>query len=192
MNEERIITAGTVTTGEKTDGKQLQSLIEKSMAAGLEVKTVIGDAAYSDKVNIAFAKERNIALMAKLNPSVTQGYRKKEDEFEFNKDAGMYDCKAGHLAVRKARQGKRMWSQRDRCYKPDAKSKSYSISIKSDNNSDQAKFQETEYFKEKSKEQYKMEAKNSELKHRYGYDISKSSGLVGMQMQGPSRYSRLI
>lgn len=26
-------------------------------------------------------------LVAKLNPAITQGYRKKEDEFEFNKDA---------------------------------------------------------------------------------------------------------
>ncbi|MCM3089433.1 IS5/IS1182 family transposase, partial [Bhargavaea ginsengi] len=50
---------------------------------------------------------QNIALVSKLNPSVTQGNRSKEDEFEFNKDAGMYVCKAGHLAFRKARQGKK-------------------------------------------------------------------------------------
>ncbi|MCM3068658.1 IS5/IS1182 family transposase, partial [Priestia flexa] len=31
---------------------------------------------------------------------------------------------------------------------------------------------------------YKIEAKNSELKHRHGYDVASSSGLVGMQMQG--------
>ncbi|SIT07619.1 hypothetical protein SAMN05421787_1148 [Virgibacillus pantothenticus] len=40
-------------------------------------------------------------LVAKLNPAITQGYRKKEDEFEFNKDAGMYVCKAGHMAIGK-------------------------------------------------------------------------------------------
>src|SRR5699024_12301213 len=50
--------------------------------------------------------------------------------------------------------------------------------------SKQAKFQETDYFKEKSKERYKIEAKNSELKHRHGYDVSKSSGLISMEMQG--------
>lgn len=42
-----------------------------------------------------------------MNPSVTQGFRKKEEEFEFNKDAGMYVCKAGHMAIRKARGGKK-------------------------------------------------------------------------------------
>lgn len=48
MTEERIITAAIVTTGEKSDGKQLQALIEKSQATGMEVRTVIGDSAYSD------------------------------------------------------------------------------------------------------------------------------------------------
>ncbi|WP_212974202.1 transposase, partial [Bacillus sp. J14TS2] len=202
MSEERIITAATLTTGEKNDGKQLETLIEKSMEAGMDVETVIGDAAYSEKGNIEYTSEKEMELVAKLNPSVTQGYRKKEDEFEFNKDAGMYVCKAGHMAIRKARQGKKSVSTnqtdtyyfdvekckvcpfREGCYKPGAKSKSYSVSIKSDEHSEQMKFQETDYFKEKSKERYKIEAKNSELKHRHGYEVSKSSGLVGMEMQG--------
>ncbi|WP_121604250.1 IS1182 family transposase [Virgibacillus sp. Bac332] len=202
MSEERIITAATITTGEKNDGKQLEVLIEKSKEAGMEVKTVIGDAAYSEKGNIEYANENEMKLVAKLNPAVSQGNRKKEDEFEFNKDAGMYVCKAGHMAIRKARQGTKDVAKnqvdtyyfdiekckvcpcKEGCYKPGAKSKSYSVSIKSDEHSEQAKFQETDYFKEKSKERYKIEAKNSELKHRHGYDVSKSSGLVGMEMQG--------
>jgi hypothetical protein len=202
MSEERIITAATVTTGEKNDGKQLETLIEKSIKAGMDVETVIGDAAYSEKGNIEYTKENKIKLVAKLNPVVTQGNRKNEDEFEFNKDAGMYVCKAGHMAVRKARQGKKGVSKnqvdtyyfdiekckhcpfKDGCYKEGAKSKSYSVSIKSNIHTEQIKFQESDYFKEKSKERYKIEAKNSELKHRHGYNVAKSSGLVGMQMQG--------
>jgi len=201
MSEERIITAAIVTTGEKNDGKQLETLIEKSMKAGMEVETVIGDAAYSEKGNIEYTKENEIKLVAKLNPSVTQGFRKKEDEFEFNKDAGMYVCKAGHLAIRKARQGKKGVSTnqvdtyyfdvekcktcpfKDGCYKEGAKSKTYSVTIKSNIHTEQEQFQESAYFKEKSKERYKIEAKNSELKHRHGYDVAKSSGLVGMELQ---------
>ncbi|TDF89169.1 transposase, partial [Paenibacillus piri] len=128
--------------------------------------------------------------------------RNKEDEFLFNKDAGMYVCKAGHMAFRKARQGKkgRGKNQRDTyyfdvevcqrcplkegCYTEGAKSKTYSVTITSDEHSGQMAFQETEYFKTKSKERYKIEAKNSELKHRHGYDVATSSGLLGMQMQG--------
>ncbi len=78
MSEERIITATTVTTGEKNDGKQLETLIEKSIKAGMKVETVIGDAAYSEKGNIEYTKENEIELVAKLNPSVMQGFRKKK------------------------------------------------------------------------------------------------------------------
>ena len=202
MSEERIITATTVTTGEKNDGKQLETLIKKSFKAGMEVETVIGDAAYSEKGNIEYTKEKDIKLVAKLNPVVTQGNRKKEDEFEFNKDAGMYVCKAGHMAIRKARTGKKgiANNQKDTyyfnvekckncpfkggCYTEGAKSKTYSVTIKSNVHKEQEQFQESDYFKEKSKERYKIEAKNSELKHRHGYNVAKSSGLVGMQIQG--------
>lgn len=202
MSEERIITAATVTTGEKNDGKQLETLIEKSNKAGMEVETVIGDAAYSEKGNIEYTNENEIKLVAKLNPSITQGFRKKEDEFEFNKDAGLYVCKAGHMAYRKAKQGKKGEGRnqvdtyyfdvekckhcpfKEGCYKEGAKSKTYSVSIKSNEHTKQAKFQDSDFFKEKSKERYKIEAKNSELKHRHGYDVAKSSGLIGMELQG--------
>lgn len=48
----------------------------------------------------------------------------------------------------------------------------------------QAEFQETESFKELARTRYKIEAKNSELKHRHGHNVALSSGLVGMQLQG--------
>jgi hypothetical protein len=202
MTEERMITAAKVTTGEKNDGKQLQELIEKSKAAGMEVRTVIGDMAYSEKDNIAYTKGNEIELVAKLNPLITQGGRKKEDEFQFNKDAGMYVCKAGHMATRKARQGKKGVGKnqvdtyyfdveickrcplKEGCYTEGAKHKTYSVSIKSGEHTEQMAFQESEYFKEKAKERYKIEAKNSELKHRHGYDVASSAGLVGMELQG--------
>jgi hypothetical protein len=106
------------------------------------------------------------------------------------------------MAIRKARQGKREVAanqtdtyyfdiekcknclHKEGCYKEGAKSKSYSVSIKSAVHTEQAEFQESAYFKEKSKERYKIEAKNSELKHRHGYDVASSSNLVGMEMQG--------
>ena len=76
------------------------------------------------------------------------------------------------------------WTQKEGCYKDGAKSKTYSVTIKSDIHKSQIAFQESEYFKEKSKERYKIEAKNSELKHRHGYDKASSSGLIGMEIQG--------
>ncbi len=70
------------------------------------------------------------------------------------------------------------------CYKEGASTKSYSVSIKHHIHEAQAVFQESEYFKEKSRERYKIEAKNSELKHRHGYDVASASGLLGMRLQG--------
>ena len=202
MSDERLITAAVVTTGEKSDGKYLQELIRKSQETGMEIDTVIGDTAYSEKENIHYAKENKLQLVSKLNPVITDGIRPKEKEFEFNKDAGLFICPAGHLATRKARTGKKnqganqvltyffdiekckVCPLQEGCYKEGAKSKSYSVSIKSTEHKDQETFQNTEEFKEKAKSRYKIEAKNSELKHRHGYDVASSAGLLGMNMQG--------
>lgn len=73
---------------------------------------------------------------------------------------------------------------REGCYKEGAKSKSYSVSIKSSEHKEQEAFQNSEDFKLKAKSRYKIEAKNSELKHRHGYDVATSAGLFSMQMRG--------
>lgn len=202
MTQERIITAAVVTTGEKGDGPQLPQLLSISQQNGMEVDAIIGDAAYSGKENLQLAKEQNIDIIAKLNPSITQGFRKDEDKFDYNKDAGMFVCPAGHLAIRKARQGKKEQGTnqtetyyfdvekckacpfREGCYKPGAKTKTYSVSIKSDLHKDQMAFQETEHYRSKSKERYKIEAKNSELKNVHGYGRADSYGIKNMEMQG--------
>lgn len=58
------------------------------------------------------------------------------------------------------------------------------MSIKSDLHQEQISFQETDYYKEKAKHRYKIEAKNSELKNVHGYDRAISYGITNMQMQG--------
>ena len=202
MTEERIITAAVVTSGEKGDGPELPKLLEISQENGIEVDTIIGDAAYSGKENIQLTSEENIKIVAKLNPTITQGFRKTEDQFDYNKDADLYVCPAGHIAIRKAKQGKKNVGQnqvntyyfdvekcktcplRNGCYKEGAKSKTYSVSIKSDVHQEQSAFQETEYFKEKAKHRYKIEAKNSELKNVHGYNRASSYGINNMQLQG--------
>lgn len=54
-----------------------------------------------------YTKKNELELVSKLNPQIIQGSRTKEGEFEFNKDAGIYVCKAGHMAIRKAHDRKR-------------------------------------------------------------------------------------
>jgi transposase len=202
MTEERIITAAVVTSGEKGDGPELPKLIEISQENGIDVDTIIGDAAYSGKENLKITSEQNIKVVAKLNPSITQGNRKDADKFDYNKDADRFVCPAGHLAIKKARGGSKNIGTnqvetyyfdvekckscplKNGCYKEGAKTKTYSVSIKSEIHQDQIFFQETEYYKEKAKHRYKIEAKNSELKNVHGYDKAISYGITNMQMQG--------
>lgn len=204
MTEERIITAAVVTSGEKGDGPELPMLLEISQDNGIQVDTVIGDSAYSGKENLKLKDkdDQNIKIVAKLNPAIAQGFRKEEDKFDYNKDADMFVCPAGHLAVRKARQGKKNRGKnqaltyyfdvekcktcplKDGCYKPGAKTKTYAVTIKSTIHQEQQAFQETDYFKEKAQHRYKIEAKNSELKNVHGYGRATSYGITNMQMQG--------
>jgi transposase len=202
MTEERIITAAVVTSGEKGDGPELPKLLEISQENGIDVDTVIGDAAYSGKENLKLTSQQSIKVVAKLNPSITQGCRKEEDKFDYNKDADMFVCPAGHLSIRKARQGRTNVAKnqfdtyyfdvekckscplRDGCYKSGSKTKTYSIKINSDLHKEQIAFQESDYYKEKAKHRYKIEAKNSELKNVHGFGRAISYGINNMQMQG--------
>lgn len=74
----------------------------------------------------------------------------------------MFVSKAGHMAIRKARTGKKAANQshtyyfdiekckhcpfKDGCYREGAKSKTYSVTIKSNEHTELAKFQESDYF----------------------------------------------
>ena len=145
----------------------------------------------------------NLQLSVFLSYNKQSG-RTNPNVFEFNKDAGMYVCQAGHMSFKKsstrpkkhAKDGTgtvesyyfdvekcKSCPHKAGCYKDGAKTKTYSVTIKHHMHEEQASFQESQYFKEKSKERYKIEAKNSELKHRHGYDVASASGLFGMQLQ---------
>ena len=83
MTPERIITAATITSGEKHDGKELINLIEKSKKNGIEVEAIIGDGAYSEKDNLEYCEENNIKNVSKLSKFVTHGNSKRNDSFEY-------------------------------------------------------------------------------------------------------------
>jgi hypothetical protein len=206
MTPERIITAAVVTSGEQNDGKQAKDLIEKSVENGIEVEAFIGDGAYSEKEFILHTKKNNIKLVSKLSKTVTDGNQRKCGDFEYNKDAGRYVCKAGHMAVRKTLHGKKK-NQKDgtvlrethyfdveKCkvclfkkecgYNNKQKSRTYTVTLKKDSvHEEHERNQETEEFKELAKKRYMIEAKNSELKNSHGFKKCNSNGLFGMQIQ---------
>jgi 5-keto 4-deoxyuronate isomerase len=206
MTPERIIVGAVVTTGEKHDGKQLETLVEVARTNGIKVDTVVGDAAYSEKDNIELCEEEEIKLVSKLSKAVTHGMsnRKSRQGFEYNKDADHYVCPAGHMSYKKVNQVSKKKVEegqgqvikyhfdvqkcmncplRDGCYKDGAKNKTYSVTIKSHTHQKQAEFQETEEFIEKSKCRYMIEAKNNELKNVHGLKRAHSAGLLNMDIQ---------
>ena len=201
MTDERIITAATITSGEAFDGQELPVLVQKSKAAGATVNEVIADTAYSTLENLKDAQSNDYKLISKLNPSIIKGTR-SEDGFIFNKDADTMQCPAGHLAIKyridkRSNQKKNtrikyffdinkchVCPYRNGCYKENAKTKTYSITIKSDYHKNQEAFQKTQYFKERFKTRYMIEAKNSELKNIHGYSRCDAAGLSNMQLQG--------
>ena len=110
-------------------------------------------------------------------------------------------CPAGHLSIRKAKTGKKNQKKnqsltyyfeieeckncplRNGCYKPRAKSKTYSVTIKSETHQKTIDYQKTDEFKDKKKQRYKIEAKNAELKQSHGFQKCKFTGLFGMKIQ---------
>ena len=200
ITPERMIVAATVTSGEKGDGPQLPELIEKTRKNGIQVDTVVGDAAYSGDSNLKKGKDEGFKIVSKLMPCISQGFKSESEKWDYNKDAGMFVCPAGHMAIRKAKQGGnkankvqvyffdvekcKVCAFREGCYRNGAKSKTYSVTIKTDTQQEQMAFQKTEEFKSAYKDRYKIEAKNAELKNVFGYDRAESYGIDAMRMQG--------
>jgi len=202
MTEERIITGLEITTGEAADGEYLKKLIHQSEQSGVIVEEITGDTAYSSKDNLKYAKEKEIKLISKLNPVISNGTSQSVKGFVYNKDADTFQCPAGNLPIRKAVTGKKnntnknqsltyyfdiekckICPHKDGCYKDGAKSKTYSITILSETHKEQKEFQETSYFKERSKQRYMIEAKNAELKQAHGLEKADSVGVVAMRLQ---------
>ncbi|WP_058307916.1 IS1182 family transposase [Gracilibacillus massiliensis] len=196
----RIITAAILTTGEKSDGRYLGGLVEKTKKAGVDVQKVIGDMAYSGTDNLKLAKKEGFQLISKLHPIITNT-KKRNDGFIFNKDADMFQCPAGQLAYKKRKHHRsdrdnrntqlsyyfdvekcKKCPLREGCYKG-TKSKTYSVTIKSTEHAEQEKFQETELFKTLAKDRYIIEAKYGEMKNRHGFGQATNSGLLGMEIQ---------
>ena len=207
INQERLVTAAVVTEGSAADGEYMQELIDKSRANGQEVEEAIGDGAYSGNDNLEACEVRRVKVIAKMNANIVQGTRDGNDGFTFNKDAGMYVCPAGHMAVRKSinkaiekkdgvkrRAAREIYhfdprkcvccKRRKGCFAIGQQHKTYSVTIHSEAQEKQLAFQRSDEFREKYRQRYKIEAKNADLKNNLGYDRAESYGIGCMALQG--------
>lgn len=200
MTEEEFITAVEVTPGTSDDGKQLTTLLAQTKVNGIVVEEIIADTAYSGKDNLAEMKKEAIQPIVPLNPVVHSGGERQEG-FEYNKDANFVVCPAGEHSIRKAIQGSKNTGDsrslvfyfdvekckecplREGCYKPESKSKTYSIRIIPEHFKEQMEFELSDTFKERIKRRPIIEHKNAEMKRFHGMERAKYRGLFRMRIQ---------
>ena len=200
MTEERLITGLKITDGSVHDGKHLSDLVEQSRENGIAVTEVIGDTAYCTKDNLEAAsdKEAGFDLVSKLHPCVADAHTKERDGFTFNKDADTYACQAGHIATVAKYHSKKnnnivltyRFSKvkckkcplQNQC-KISKKSRAFSVTIPKELFSERLKIQETEHFKTRYRQRYKIEAKNAEAKCYHGLGEADSKGIQAMNIQ---------
>ena len=200
MTEERIITGMEVSNGSADDGKQMETLIEKSQKNGIVVKEAIGDTAYNSEDNLDVCEEKGIILFAKTNPAVAAAAAAKLDEgFCFNKDAGLLQCPAGELAMRVEKKSAKngntyltyYFSIRkcqkcplcEQCRMGKSKTKCYSITQPSEKNRVRLEFEASDAFRERLLIRQRIEEKNGEMKVAHGLGRADSVGLGAMKLQ---------
>lgn len=210
MNDDRIITAAIVTTGEKSEGAYLESLVEQSRENGADVDTVIGDGAYSTTPCFDVARSNEFELVSKQAKTDNTIIDKcAEYGFEYNKDSDMMVCPAGHQCIER-KDGKthtvfyfdkkicKVCKLRDVCKAMDHVTRSAdpdTVPRRKGRVNPRIEFcrpmtrlkrdmiQETPEFKEKYRQRYKIEAKNAELKNNHHYDRTISKGIQSMTLQ---------
>ena len=198
MTEEEIITAIHVTPGNEDDGKQLQTLVNKTREQKITIQEVMADTAYSGKDNLSFLQKEEIKASIPLNPAV-YGTR-EEDLFQYDKENDEVICPAGHSSIRKAKTGRTGTSKnpcltfyfdtelcqlcplREGCYN-NTKEKTYSITIKSEEHKLQMAYLESEEYLQRKGVRCNIEHKNAELKNAHRMTRAKYRGQFGMRIQ---------
>ena len=199
--DERIITAIDVHGGEYVDGKEADKLIEKTEAAGVEVKTVYGDKAYFRKDILEMLEDKQIEGVIPVSASV---YKIDEELHSYNKDSDQWFCFMGNHTVgcKKNTQGngrgdtyeiytyvfkKEQCAQcpyREQCIgKAKGRAKKLRVTNSAPIFYQISQEQKKPEFKEKYKKRASIEWKNAEMKHLHGMARARGWGKRSVTFQ---------
>lgn len=189
-----------VTSSEVGDALPGRDALAEVLANGdFKVDEVLGDAAYSGQPILELAREHSFELLAPPHPNLGSGIDGR-DGFTFNKDADMFICPNGHLAVRKRSvtykndNGRKatfytfdrakcsVCPQREKCLKG-AKTKTFSVTQLTPEQRRLLEHSQTQDFRDRRRERYKIEAKNAHVKRGLGYGRAMFYGLDMMTVQ---------
>lgn len=199
--ESRLIVDAESTSGEVGDAIPGKKLLERvANNEKLEINEVLGDTAYSGQPILELAREKQFSLIATPHPQLGSNIDGR-DGFTFNKDADMFCCPQGHLATRKrlvqfTKENNRkaiiysfdqkkcaVCKLREQCIKGKAKYRTFSVSVLTDEQKQHLEDSKTDYFKERIRQRYKIEAKNAHLKQGLGFDKTMGKGKQAMELQ---------
>lgn len=198
MTEDRMITGIHVTSGEDSDGKHLERLVDQSRENHVRVKEVLADCAYGSKENLEYLEKEDVTAYIRSKQLVSKNTRMEQNGMIYNKDADTLQCRGGELAIKKTTSLDRgvirhmYWFNvekckrcpyRKGCYTPGSKTRTFSVKEREGVQSRHLDFEETEVFRERIKARYKIEAKNGEMKTSHGMEHCIYRGLFGMQVQ---------
>lgn len=202
MDEKSGLIIGAVSTsGEVNDALPgldvLKAIVENE---DIKVEEVLADAAFSGQPYLEFATANDITMISPSHPLLGRSIDGR-DGFTFNKDADMFCCPQGHLAISKRiavhkndnHRRSLIYSfdpnhcsicpRREQCIKGNAKNRTFSVSQLTKEQKDLLDRQKTQYFQERRRQRYKIEQKNAHLKQSYGMSQTKGKGLQMMTVQ---------
>ena len=198
--ESRLALDAEVTSGDVGDALPGLEVV-KRIAENHEIKIdeLLGDTAYSGQHFLELASRRSFSLIAPPHPILGKGIDGR-DGFTFNKDADMFCCPQGHLAIsqrtvtyKKDNRRARIYTFdhhkcaicpiRSTCIKGRAKARTFSVTELTEEQKELLRRQKTDYFKTRRKQRYKIEAKNAHLKQSYSMRKTHGKGITMMTLQ---------
>lgn len=201
--DSELILAARVTSGEVGDAIPGIEAVKAVLAhPDMAVDELLGDAAYSGTPFIDLARSGGFELIAPPHPNLGSSIDGRGG-FTFNKDADRFICPQGHLAVSQSiktykRDNGRMSASytfdknrcavcpvRDTCLKGKKKTggRTFTVTLLTKGQKELLKRSQTEDFKRRRRERYKIEAKNSHLKRGLGFDKAQAHGIEMMELQ---------
>lgn len=198
--DERIVTAVHVQSGEYTDGKEFDALLEKTTQAGIQPGEIYGDKAYFRK-DILDSIEA--AQAEALIPVSACAYRIDEENFRYNKDSDQWFCIMGNHTVSKKRRTKKrngkdvdvyeFYFKKEQCINcprraqcigtTTTKAKRFIVSLHTAEFYAISQSQKTLEFKERYKKRAAHEWKNAEMKRFHGLARARGYGLRAVTIQ---------
>jgi transposase len=200
VTTEGIITAIDVHDGAYFDGKDFDSLCNRTLEAGLKIAEFFGDKAYFIPQILNRLKELGTRAFIPVSAS---SYKIDEELYSYNKDSDQWFCRYGNETVKKSRNRKkrrqkdfesyryyfkpdqcRNCPHRDECIKK-ARSvrKILEVSVNAPEYYEYSQFEKTDEFREKYKQRAGIERKNAEMKRFHGLARARGYGLRSVSLQ---------